>query len=118
MDDLLRKGMDWLGRMQHLHCAGVVEYHRDGTIHTVRATRGRTNYEANPDTGLTVGGHTWDFLIPAEQLPGFEPAPGDIIEAEGSRYEVLPVGENFQGWRWSDPYRVMYRIHTRQVAGP
>ncbi len=121
MDDMLRRGIDWLHRMQHSHCASPVEYHRDGTVHTVRATRGQTDYQLATEAGLNIGGHVWDFLILADELAGAlasdaEPEPGDIIDADGVRYEVMALGDDIRGWRWSDPYRTTYRIHTRQIG--
>jgi hypothetical protein len=64
-----------------------------------------------------------DYLIRVEDLAlGGSPAPpqrGDQIrEVVGSEmlvYEVLaPGGE--PPWRWADPHRQMYRIHTKQIA--
>lgn len=115
MVDLLRQGAAWLEQMRTAHCASPVEYRGGSDTHALQATFGRTAYEVAEESGLTVGGHVWDFLIVAADL-GFDPDPGDVIVADGRRFEVLPLGEDVQGWRWSDPYRQTYRIHTREIG--
>lgn len=113
--NMLRRGSVWLEQMRNEHLTEPVAYDRDGDVVTVNATYGRTEYEVASESGLTVGAHAWDFLIAADAL-GFEPEPGDTIEANGVRYEVMALGDDVKGWRWSDPYRQTYRIHTRQVS--
>jgi hypothetical protein len=105
--------------MRTAHCSSPVTYRRDTTQWPVNATFGRTEYEVEDATsggGLRVGAQVIDFLILADALPGIEPKPGDVIAADGRRYEVLPLGEDVRGWRWSDPYRTTYRIHTRDIG--
>jgi hypothetical protein len=95
-----------------------VEYQRPPHTWNVLATFGRTSYEVADGTsggGVTVGSHVWDFLVLAGDL-GDEPQPGDVIVADERRFEVLPLGEDVQGWRWSDPYHQTYRIHTREIG--
>lgn len=118
MGDLLRQGSQWLERMRTAHCASPVEYRRppEAEMRHVQATFGRTAYEIADESGLTVGSHVIDFLIRADALPGLEPEPGDVIAADGRRYEVMALGEDVRGWRWSDPYRTTYRIHTREIG--
>jgi len=115
--DLLRQGAAWLEQMRTAHCSSPVEYRHGDEAHEVQATFGRTSYEVADETGggLTVGAHVWDFLILADAL-GTEPEPGDLIVADGHRFEVMALGEDFRGWRWSDPYRTTYRIHTREIG--
>lgn len=115
MPDLLRQGAAWLGQMRTTHCTSLVTYERPPDAVEVRATFGRTAYEAVDDGGMTVGAHVWDFLILADEL-GMEPRPGDVIVADGRRFEVLPLGAEIRGWRWSDPYGTTYRIHTKQIG--
>lgn len=116
MGDLLRQGSQWLERMRTAHCASPVEYRRPPDAWTMRAAFGRTTYEMADESGLTVGSHAIDFLIQKAALPGVEPEPGDVIAADGRRYEVMALGEDVRGWRWSDPYRTTYRIHTREIG--
>ena len=114
MGDLLQQGSQWLEQQRTAHCSSPVEYRRPPDARTVHATYGRTRFEVADESGLTVNGQVWDFLILAEEL-GFDPEPGDVIAANGRRYEVMNLsGEGC--WRWSDPYRQTYRIHTKDVG--
>lgn len=117
MADLLRQGSQWLEDMRTAHASSPVEYRRSPDTYTVNATFGQTSFEVADESGLTIGSHVWDFLILADAFgqEGFEPEPGDVIAANGRRYEVM----NLSGdgcWRWSDPYRQTYRIHTKDIG--
>ena len=121
MADLLRQGSQWLEQMRTTHLSSPVTYRRSGAADLlINATFGKTNYEVADESGLTTGGHVWDFLISAVDLPDIEPVPGDVIVAEGRRFEVMPLGQDTggRGWRWSDPYRQTYRIHTKDIGPP
>ena len=114
MSDLLQRGSQWLEQMRNAHCASEVEYRRGEDGYAVNATFGKTDFEVADESGLTVGGHVWDFLILADQAVS-EPQVGDVIVANGQRYEVMNLGS--EGcWRWSDPYRQTYRIHTKDIG--
>jgi hypothetical protein len=92
-----------------------VLYRRAGQADAdVRATFGKTDYEVADGYGATIQSHVIDFLILADEL-GLEPEPGDVIVADGRKYEVMNLGG--EGcWRWSDPYRQTYRIHTKDIG--
>ena len=114
MTDLLKQGSQWLEQMRTSHCSSPVTYRRGQTEATVNATFGKTDFEVNDESGLTIGAHVWDFLVLADDL-GFEPEPGDVVVANERKYEVM----NLAGdgcWRWSDPYRQTYRIHTKDTG--
>lgn len=115
MGDLLRDGLAWLERQRHAHLTSPVEYRRAGQeAGSVQATFGRTDFEVADESGLTIGSHVVDFLILADAL-GLTPEAGDVIAADGRRYEVMNLGG--EGcWRWSDPYRQTYRIHTKDIG--
>ena len=114
MPDVLQQGSQWLEQMRTAHCSSPVEYRRPPDAYTVSATFGRTGFEVADESGLTINAHVWDFLILADAL-GFDPEPGDVIAANGRRYEVMNLsGEGC--WLWSDPYRQTYRIHTKDVG--
>lgn len=115
MTDLLRQGSAWLEQQRAAHCSSQVEYRRGSEKYPLVATYGKTDYEIATAGEMTVGGHVWDFLILATDL-GFEPQPGDIIVADEQTHEVMPIGDDVDGWRWSDPYRQTYRIHTRETG--
>lgn len=117
MADLLRKGSQWLEQMRKAHLSSPVTYRRSGQADLqLNATYGKTNYEVVDESGFTTGGHVWDFLILADELTNSEPEPGDVIVADGRRFEVLAWGNDIRGWRWSDPYRQTYRIHTKDIG--
>ena len=114
MTDMLRQGADWLEQMRTQHCSSPVEYRRGDDTVAVNATFGRTSYEVADESGFTIGAHIWDFLILANDL-GLEPEPGDVIAANGRKYEVMNLGGD-GCWRWSDPFRRTYRIHTKDTG--
>ena len=116
MGDLLRQGSQWLEQMRTAHCSSPVTYRRPPDEWIVNATFGRTAYEIADESGLTIGGHVWDFLILADDLASGEPRPGDVIVTDNRQFEVMSLGEDIRGWRWSDPYRTTYRIHTRDIG--
>lgn len=68
-----------------------------------------------------------DYLVLAERLvlggQPIQPTRGDrITEVKGAVtrvYEVLaPSGSDEPEWRWSDSYRVVMRIHTKEIEDP
>ena len=114
MSDLLRQGSEWLEQQRTAHCSSPVEYRCKGATMNVMATFGRTEMELADESGLTITAQVWDFLINSESLIR-EPEAADVIAANGRRYEVMNLGG--EGcWRWSDPYRHTYRIHTKDVG--
>lgn len=120
-NDLLRQGSQWLDQMRTAHCSSPVIYRRAGQPDAqVNATFGKTDYEVADESGFTTGGHIWDFLVLADELwlAFGEPEASDTIIAEGRRFEVMAHGDDFRGWRWSDPYRRTYRIHTKDIGPP
>jgi len=118
--NMLERGSDWLERMRTTHMSSPVEYRRPPATEalTVNATFGRTDIEIADEGGTTIESHVWDFLILAEELTVGEPEPGDVIAANGRQYEVMALGDDIKGWRWSDPYRQTYRIHTKDIGAP
>ena len=114
MADMLQDGLTWLGFQRAAHMSSQVAYRRDPDVVTVNATFGKTDVEIADESGLTIQAHVWDFLMAAEEL-GFDPEPGDVIAANSRKYEVMNLGG--EGcWRWSDPYRTTYRIHTKDIG--
>lgn len=117
MGDLLRQGGQWLEQQRSAHCSSQVTYRRGTQEQALSATFGRTEYEAQDESGFLVTAHATDFLVSAADfMPIFgEPQAGDQVIADGVLYEVLSLG-NLGHWRWSDPYRTTMRIHARQVG--
>ena len=115
--DLLRQGSQWLEQKRAAYCASPIEYRRPPESTVVSATYGKTDVELADESGLTIRSYVWDFLVLASDLQprGWVPEPGDIIAADGQLFEVMNLaGEGC--WRWSDPYRMTYRIHTREIG--
>jgi hypothetical protein len=90
----------------------------------VQATIGRTLLKLDDGYGgVRMEWTDRDFLIHAADLIlGGEPtlpARGDLIRETDSGvtyvYEVMAPG-NEPPWRWSDVYRQVLRIHTKQIA--
>ena len=111
---MLNQGLDWLEQRLMGFCSSPVEYRRDVQTLTIDAVFGKTDYEAEDDNGISVGGFVWDFLIDAQTL-GFEPEVGDLIVINGRQFEVMKLSG--QGcWRWTGPNRKTYRIHTKDIG--
>lgn len=122
MSDLLEEAAQWLGRQQQKHLARLVQYRRGDARLDLLATVGRTVFEVETGTGALERIESRDFLLAAVDLV-FDgqvsvPQPGDqIAETHGSAtliYEVMAPGRE-PAWRYSDPYRVTLRVHTKQV---
>jgi hypothetical protein len=96
-----------------------VRYTRGAWTGEVLATVGRTTFAVVTAGGVVERTLSRDFLISAAALADLgEPQRGDrIFEADDQRrwtHEVLaPAGE--PPWRWADPIRACYRIHTKCI---
>jgi len=112
MTDLLKEGSAWLEQERTDHCSSQVSYYKGVIEKVLDASFGRTEFDEEVEAGQTTISHVWDFLILADDL-GSDPEPGDKIVTGGMQYEVMPFGSDREGWRWSDSFRVTYRIHTR-----
>lgn len=123
MADLLSMSSAWLEDQRKKHRTVDVTYRRGGDSVVVKATIGRTLFEQDDGAGVTVRVQVRDYLIDTADLVLAEqatlPAKGDRIEeidaGQKHTYEVLPLGGE-QHWRYSDPYRLTLRIHTKLIA--
>jgi hypothetical protein len=138
MADLLEQSSAWLDGQRKQFLAKLVTYCRtvtvpdpedeQGTVEVVlevevQATVGRTTFEIESSTGVAERFEARDFIITAADLvldgDVVLPERGDRIkETVGSQtlvYEVVGPG-NEPCWRWSDPYRLALRVHTKQVG--
>jgi hypothetical protein len=120
--DLLRQGAAWLDGQRHTRLTQTMRYLRGADFVELAATIGRTEFEQADEYGVLHRIEARDYIIRAADLVlGGEtvlPKAGDQIrETEGAVthiYEVMaPGGE--PPWRYSDPYRVALRIHTKHV---
>lgn len=124
MKDVLRDGQAWLaGKLKQFASRKVIYRYRLKHLLVLPATIGKTLGEQDAGDGLILRTEIRDYLIDVADLKidgqNFLPERGDqIIEVdEGERftYEVLPIG-NQKPWRYSDPFRLKLRIHTKLVA--
>ncbi len=124
MADMLQTGLDWLGDQLKEHVSRPVVYRRGGDDVIVQATIGRTLLKLDDGYGgVRMEWTDRDFLIHAADLVlggnALLPQRGDLIrEAQGSTtfvYEVMAPGKE-PAWRWSDVFRKMLRIHSKQVG--
>ena len=124
MPDLLKSGSDWLADMLKEHASRPVVYRRGAVEVAVQATVGRTLLKLDDGYGgVRMEWTDRDFLIHAADLvlgaATVLPERGDTIrETQGDKtlvYEVMAPGKE-PAWRWSDVYRKMLRIHSKQVG--
>mgnify|MGYP000997170060 CR=1 FL=1 len=119
MGDLLLDAMDWIAERLHRHASKQVVYSRGADTVTVDATIGRTVFEVVRGDGIVEHAESRDFLILTNTLilGGSKTIPkrGDRIKEDGLTFEVLAPGTE-PHFRFSDPYRRLYRIHTKQVG--
>ena len=84
---------------------------RDGSEVRLAAVVGRTAFHSRGEYGTWTRVEARDFIVLAGALAE-DPVQGDEIVFDGRVYEVLaPNGEPC--WRWSDPFHVARRIHTK-----
>jgi hypothetical protein len=124
MPDLLRLGQQWLASKLKSHASSTVVYVRGANQVSVSATIGRTLMKLDDGYGgIRMQWTDRDFLIAPLDLIiaglAITPERGDtILETVGTKiytYEVnAPGGE--PAWRWSDPHRSLYRIHTKEIG--
>jgi hypothetical protein len=124
MPDLLQTGSDWLADQLKTHVSRPVVYRRGAAEVAVQATIGRTLLKLDDGYGgVRMEWTDRDFLIQAADLvlgaATVLPDRGDKVrETVGTKtfvYEVMAPGKE-PPWRWSDVYRKVLRIHTKQVG--
>jgi hypothetical protein len=121
--DLLQKASDWLEGMRVKHASRFVTYKRDTNAALVSARIGRTFFQIDDGGGIATQYESRDFLILAAELvirgKLVMPQRGDRIlemqEGQTFEYEVLAPGKE-PCWRYSDPFRKTFRIHTKQIS--
>ena len=122
MSDLLEVGQKWLGGKLKDHASQSVTYKRDADEAVLQATVGKSTYEQHDGEGVVIKSQVRDFLIDTADLLlsaiGSLPRRGDRIhQSDGDEtivYEVMSLG-SAPPWRFSDPFRLKLRIHTKQI---
>lgn len=123
---MLQDGMAWLNDKLRKHVSRQVIYRRGRQSATVTATVGMTLLKLGDEYGgVRIERTDRDYLIAAADLvlggQQIEPERGDVIEDVNDpgellrRYEVR-APENEPAWRWSDPFKIVARIHTKYVG--
>jgi hypothetical protein len=122
MTDMLRKGQEWLSSKLTEHASHEVVYRRDELGTVLKATIGKSMYDQDDGEGVVTRSQVRDFLIDTQSLLlsviGSLPRRGDtIVEIDGDTtfiFEVMALGGD-PPWRYSDPFRLKLRIHTKQI---
>jgi hypothetical protein len=130
--DVLGQGFAWLEQQRIRFLTRPVLYRRlssggPALEVSAAATVGTTVFRLDIGPGITERIEARDYLIAAADLallPGFsQPQRGDRVIEDGGplavatvryHYEVIAPGRE-PVWRWSDPNRRCYRIHTKLV---
>ena len=125
MPDLLEQGAAWLDEQRHKHLTRTVTYVRGDDSVEVQAAIGQTNFRFDDRFGATIRHVARDYLIRTSDLvingQAIEPRRGDrireVIGGQALEHEVM--SPNASGgepeWRWSDPFGMTMRIHTKKV---
>jgi len=119
---VIASSIDWLFEAIKSTAGVTVTYQRAGQQAQLAAVVGQTIFEQADDYGVVTRIESRDFLVSAADLQfdgqPIEPARGDrIVETDLTgmhTYEVMAPGDE-PPWRYSDPYRQVYRIHTKQI---
>jgi len=115
--NLLKNGIQFLADKLKAHASETVVYKRGADTINICASFGKTNYQIEDESGMKVGGQVTDFLFAAQDLVinGSQTTPqaGDQIQTDSAIYEAMFLPDGY--WRYSDPFRTMIRLHTKEV---
>ena len=122
MTDVLKNGQAWLANQLTTHASRSVVYRRGELGAELAATIGKSHYQQDDGNGVITRSQVRDFLIDTQSLLlsiiGSLPRRGDkIVEIDGDKtfvFEVMALGSD-PPWRYSDPFRLKLRIHTKQI---
>jgi len=127
MADLMKTGVVWHAAKLKSYLSQMVTYRRLSHTVSIVATFGDSGHEVVTPDGLVVEVHSRDFLFDVADLilNGVltKPERGDKVEFtdpdDGVKYthELMSLS-NEPAWRYSDPYRKKYRIHTERIKLP
>lgn len=124
---LLARGMDWLADKTATAGGVSVTYTRANASATLTATPGDQQMNALRLGQVQQATSNWterEYLIAAAALAaaGFTgpPAIGDRITetvgGEAVTFEAMRRDGGQQCWKWSEPERLTYRVHTKRVG--
>lgn len=118
MSDLLADGAAWLAGQFKTAAGRTVTYRRGDDETAITATVGRSQFEAQNQSGVIENWESRDYLVTYGDLPYAEPLRGDVIVEEIGdevlEYEVssprgVPV------FHFGDAFRSIVRVHTKQI---
>lgn len=123
MGDFLQRGMDWLNETHKENCSFEATYTRGGVSITITVRLGRTVFASNRQGGARIEFGEMDFLIDVADLvisgSATRPAEGDrlaiVIRGTAYTFEIMPISGE-PAWRFSDEYRMCFRIHCKEVG--
>lgn len=90
-----------------------VTYRQGGIDYPISAWPAQNNYEVLGTDGLLTKIIAFDWCFEANTLP-VKPRPGDVIEASGVRYEVLPLGQ-LPCFQNLDVEGISILVHTKRL---
>jgi hypothetical protein len=122
--DMLQKGIEALGQWLKDFASQPVTYQRGTDSVTLQASYGAKLLKIDDGMGgirLEWTDQDFKFLAADFHFPygdTIEPKRGDLVHAtingQVETFEVLPFGSE-PPWRWSDPYHVNIRVHTKHI---
>jgi hypothetical protein len=123
MADLVQKGAVWLEGKRKAHRAVAVTVRRGGLSFTAQATKGFSQSVSESTEGVILNERSEDFTIAVLDYDFGNgpvlPDVGDMIYDDSSgeevRLEVLPMAVDVEK-RYSDSYRLSWRIHTKETG--
>lgn len=124
---LFEDAMAELADAMQAEAAVTLVYHRgaDSTTLVGKCWVGRTAFRIVDEKGSRVEYSDRDFFIPCADLlinaVAVEPLEGDYItqvfaNVEGNQDFELMAPDREPVWRYSDPQRTIYRLHTKRVV--
>ncbi len=116
--DLLASGASWLAGQLKVAAGRAVIYRRGESGATITATIGRSQFEAQNQSGVVENWESRDYLLPAGDLPFGEPRRGDhLLEEIGGEVVVFEVAapRGVPVFHFGDAFRSIVRIHTKAI---
>ncbi len=125
MSDMLQTALTWLAAQQKAYKSQTVTYRRGQSSVEILATLGESILRVTSGNVSRIERPAADFIFTAADLnfgAGVtEPAIDDIVDMTfgdvNKRFRVLPVNNGDEpAWRYTDPYQIQVRVHTKQVS--
>ena len=88
----------------------VTIYRRAAVVWDGEAFQGSTVVESINDAGVKIASRVVDWLLRPDGRYLPEPEDVLIVNSDGARYIVRPVGSEV--WKFDDPARDVVRVHT------